>query len=457
MKRGGVWSILAFLVSLPVLLAHSTNNTLLWDTDTSVLLRTLRERNAPLSWFTGDWPLGNHFYRPLPTLTFELDQRLYGTNPLGYGWTNAILCALCVLALYWFLVEISTSRPWALAGAGLFTLWTLDLGRYLTGPLLWACVPLILVGMYRHSFRVRSYIPACLVLYFFGLELAAPEMTSPSLSYSMIGWLPGRTASVMTLFALIATAAYARYERSRNVYLPPLPSKATDPPASTRSGKLAIPKGKALWLAVSALASTAAFASYEQAVMLPAILFGVAVYFRLQRRKPDWKVHLLFWGLLVGYLVLRHYILPTDVSRYQAQQFRGGGPGAWIALADYFLPTVSILPSLWVGLSVSLLVLLTNTVMSGIVAVVSAVTTAVEARRNWRPILAGWALSGLAFLPLAFIKPFGHYHYWPLALRAIFVLGLAKLTWDLVSIAVCPPVLKAPPRPSPAPGSLPHR
>src|SRR5690349_12884450 len=34
------------------------------------------------------------------------------------------------------------------------------------------------------------------------------------LSARMIGWLPGRTASVMTVFCLIALAAYARYERT---------------------------------------------------------------------------------------------------------------------------------------------------------------------------------------------------------------------------------------------------
>jgi len=40
---------------------------------------------------------------------------------------------------------------------------------------------------------------------------------------------------------------------------------------------------------------------------------------------------------------------------------------------------------------------------------------------------------------MAWLKQFGHYHYWPLALRTIFVLGIARVAWDLVSIAACPP------------------
>lgn len=455
MRRWGIWVLLAVLLCVPVLMTHSRNPDMLKDSDTAFLVKTIRERQAPMSWFVGDWPLGNHFYRPLPTLTFELDNRLYGDRAAGYAWTNAILCALCVLALFWLLAEVSTSPPWAFAGAALFACWNIDLGSLLATPLYWAAGLLILVGLYRHSFKFRYYLPASLVLCFLAGELTLPQMSVGYLNQFMIGWLPGRTASVMTLFALLAMASYGRYERSRDRSLLDPPPTATDPPASTRTGKAAIPKHARLWLGLALLFSAAAFASYEQAVMLPGLLFGQAVYLRLKRRVPDWKAHLLFWAMLGGYLALRHFILPSGVSSYQAQQFRHG-PGVWQDLFGYGLPNFTQLVFLWAGLTESFWTIISPLTYSCILGVSSTITTIVKARSNWQTILAGWALSIVAYLPMAWLKQFGHYHYLPLALRTIFILGVGKLAWDLVLIAASPPALQAPRRLSPAPGSLPR-
>src|SRR4051812_3110536 len=109
MKRWRLWLVLLIATCIPILLAPSRSPLLLRDTDTNALLQATRQRQAPLSWFTTDWPLANHFYRPLPTLTFELDDRLSGNDPSGYGWTNAVLCALCVLALFWLVREMTDS------------------------------------------------------------------------------------------------------------------------------------------------------------------------------------------------------------------------------------------------------------------------------------------------------------------------------------------------------------
>src|SRR5947209_6221642 len=73
MKRWGIALLAVILACVPILLSHVTTHQLLQDSDTAFLLKTVRERQAPLSWFTGDWPLGNHFYRPVSTLTFEMD------------------------------------------------------------------------------------------------------------------------------------------------------------------------------------------------------------------------------------------------------------------------------------------------------------------------------------------------------------------------------------------------
>lgn len=454
MKRWHVWFLLTLLVCIPILLRHATTPALLQDTDTAFLLKIVRERHAPMSWFTGDWPLANHFYRPLPTLTFELDNYLYGTSAAGYGWTNDLLCVFSVLGLFWFLLEISVSPAWAFAGAALFSAWTADYGQLLSSLLPYLAVSLVVVGAVRHGRKVRMYAPAALVVYFLAIELAIPQ-TSQDLGQFMIGWLPGRTASVMTVFALLAGAAYARYERARNAWRPPKPPTATDRPATTKSGTAAIPNFRGLWLAFSVLMTACAFASYEQAVMLPAVLLGVAVYMRIMRREVNWFVHAYFWGLLFGYLFLRHEILPSGVSHYQAQQFRHG-PGVWQDLSSYLVPNVIPLLYIWAGF-VDITSLISAQVAYGLAAIGSTITVAVQAWRNWPTILAGWALSSLAYLPMAWLKQFGHYHYWPLALRTIFILGVGKLAWDLGSIAVCPPTRQAPPRLSPAPGSLPHR
>jgi hypothetical protein len=442
---------------LAVLQSHSSNPALLQDSDTAFLLKTIRERQAPLSWFTGDWPLQNHFYRPLPTLTFELDNALYGSNAAGYGWTNAILAALCVMALFWLLAELSSAPFWSLTGAAMFAIWNLDEGARLPVVAPWFCGAIILVGLYRHSFKFGNYLPAALVVFFLAGELAAPQVTtSRALGESVVGWLPGRTASVMTLFALVAMAAYARYERSRDRRLPQPEATAIDKPTATRTGTDAVPRYGSLWLFLSLVGTVAALASYEQAIMLPAALLAQAVYLRLRRRiNPNWRVHGAFWLLLAGYFVLRHYALPTGVSRYQAQQLRHGS-GVWIDLSGYFLPNLTEALYLWVDVSVSVLLVLAAGALLKITRIAATATTIFQTRRQWPTIVAGWALSSLAFLPMAWVKQFGHYHYWPLALRTIFVLGVGKLAWDLISIAASPPELKAPPRPSPAPGSLPH-
>src|SRR5687767_2966864 len=105
MKRWGIGLLLVLLSCVPVLLHRESSRYLLEDTDTKVLLQTIRQENAPFSWFVQDWPLRNHFYRPVSTLVFEVDSRIHGDNAAGFGLTNALLCVGCVLLLFWFLRE----------------------------------------------------------------------------------------------------------------------------------------------------------------------------------------------------------------------------------------------------------------------------------------------------------------------------------------------------------------
>lgn len=455
MKRWWVWLVMSLLLALPILLNHSRNPNLLQDSDTTALLHAIGERNAPLSWFASDWPLENHFYRPLPTLTFEIDSRLYRNDAAGYGWTNAILCTLCSLGLLWLLAELFRSPLPALAGAAIFTAWTLGwLEQDRVNPGIFAAVAaLILIGLYRHSFGFSKFLPACFVTIFLGLELVAPQDSTRQLSIRMMDWLPGRTASVMTAFCLLSMAAYLRFERARNRRLPLATPTATDRPTSTRTSDDRVPAHPWLWFGISLVAAAAALASYEQAVMLPAALLGLAVFLRWRRQLPCWGCHAAFWLMLGGYLLLRHAILPQQLSQYQSQQLRHG-PGVAADLLAYIAPYSFQLYYVWIAVLESIWALYAQYML--LLYAGSTAVAAVQSRRNLTVIATGWALSILAFLPMAWLKQFGHYHYWPMALRTILVIGVAKVAWDLISIAASRPALQAPPRPSPAPGSLPH-
>ena len=232
-----IGAAIAVLVScVPILLSHATSREMLQDTDTKVLLATIRAKNAPYSWFSSEWPLHNHFYRPVSTLSFELDNRLYGSNAAGYGMTNALLCVACVLLLFWFLREL-TDQPGVAAGATvLFAL------QSVAFPLPINTVALVLAslvafgGLLRHRLKLRYWLPAPLVI----LYLVEEAGKGGELLHGTIQWLPGRTATVMTVFALAAMAAYTRYERlgAERTERQPTP---LDPPA-TRTTKVVRPE-----------------------------------------------------------------------------------------------------------------------------------------------------------------------------------------------------------------------
>ncbi|WP_025227692.1 hypothetical protein [Fimbriimonas ginsengisoli] len=451
MKRWVGALIVTLLGCVLIFLQRSSDPGLLQDTDTRVLLATIRERHAPFSWFTGDWPLGNHFYRPISTLAFELDNRLYGSAAWGYGLTNALLCVACTLLLFWYLREL-TDRP-LLTGAStfIFVCWQTGETFWLIQAAQIVALAAIVGGLIRHRLKVRNWLPAAFVAY----EVAIQLRIAQPLSYRVIGWLPGRTASVMALFALAALATYARYERLSAERRLPDPTPL-DPPAtrSTTQAK-ATHRGVWIWPILSIFCTALALGAYEQAVMLPAILLATACTMRWQGYRVRWGWQAAFWSALVGYMALRHAFVPSDPSHYQLQQFRKG-PGVWISLSGYTIPSVFTLmtASAWVSsLPISLF---TDAPWLALLEVATDVTTFVQARRRWVLAFAGLGMSFLAFLPMAWVKQFEHYHYWPLALRSLFVAVLAWIALELTANAWSPQTRQAPPRPDPAPGSLPR-
>ncbi len=444
------------LACIPLLLHRSSHQSLLADSDTKVLLETIRHRNAPLSWFTGDWPLQNHFYRPISTLSFELDNRLYGSNAAGYGLTNALLCVACVLLLFWFLRELTDNPILSGTASVLFAFQHVGLQDAF---LIWIN-PLIaltiIVGLIRHRSKVRNWLPACLVLTYCAVEIGVVEITAyGSLGAGTIGWLPGRTATVMTVFALAAMASYARYERlsAERTLLEPSP---LDPPA-TKSRKETKSASRLTWgwVVFSVICLACALGSYEQAVMLPAALLAVAVTMRSNRFKVRWLWQVAFWSLLVGYLVLRKAIIPAGASSYQLQQFRNG-PGVRLALFSYSLPFLNGINGFLANADSGMLMLVTTGPYLFFLAAASNLTAFYQARRRWVFALAGYGISIITFLPMAWVKPFAHYHYWPLAMRSLFTGTLLWVAAELLVTAWSPQSFRAPQRLSPAPGSLPR-
>lgn len=95
------------------------------------------------------------FFRPAVALSFAVNEWMFGTSPLGYGWTNLLLAAAAAFAVYRLAVALELPRPAALLAAAVW------------------------------------------ILNFHGIGMA-------------VLWLSGRTALLLVLFAVLAATAAAR-------------------------------------------------------------------------------------------------------------------------------------------------------------------------------------------------------------------------------------------------------
>lgn len=443
--------VVVFLASVIMVLTRPVNPELLRDSDTKVLLETISQVQNPWHWFTNDWPLRNHFYRPISTLPFEWDLALHGSNAGGYSLTNALLAAVGVGLVAWWLREFTDSVAATTAGTAIFTLWLVGGAGWLLVP--WPFLPWVILvwGAVRHGKDARRYLPAFFLLTFLPYELAGIEY----LRYTILQWIPGRTASAMAIFTMSAVAAYCRYVRLAN----PLPAREPgplDPPATRSSGRLAAPPKGSLWPWIGLVHVSVALAlgAYEQAVMLPAVITGLAVSFWWQGRRVSLWLALSTWAWLPVYWLVRRAFVPSAVSQYQDQQFRSG-PGVWGSISEYIAVPFGSFANWQSYTDAGPLILLTSGPYTSLLFVAAfLVTFWVGIRDRW--VATGWILSFLAYLPMGWLHQFGHYHYWPLMLRTIAVVGLLLITGRAMISAVSPRRQLAPPRPHPAPGSLPR-
>ncbi len=443
MKRWRIWLAVPAVFSIWILAVASRNPSLLQDSDTAVLLRNLAERNNAWSWFGGDWPLFNHFYRPVSTLFFEYDRLTHPGNDSAFGFTNAVICALCLWAAFWLFCEFTQDFPLASLATTIFGIAHVMPNPFATIQVaLWIALWIPLLGFLRGPFRKKA--PAVLgamgALLFLTLILPSAPLEWKA---RIMDWLPGRTASTMTLFALLALAAFARYVRVGSEVRQGDPSPFDIPPTRSSAARRS-PEHRPGWLAASVLFVALAFGCYEQAVMIPALVTGIAVTFALRRFHPiRWWSIAPHWALLAGYLVLRSNLVPSDVSGYQAQQLRSG-PGVWLDVGFYLFPSVSLVPAIYgVGAAGALVVFLTVTyILVGQIAGNVYVWITILKNKCWL-IVSTILLAFFAYLPMGWLKFFGHYHYFPGVFFSLFVAQMIIFAAEQMKRAIAPPGVRA--------------
>lgn len=378
---------------------------MLKDSDTVGILAGIKQRGNPISYFWTDWPLENHFYRPFPSLSFALDAWIWPDWVLGFAISNALIVALLVPLVFWLGKVLSDSDWVGLGSAVLFTFWVKGipmLSFSLGFVLFWVLGIAILWGL---DFSKRlGFIGFWWLLY----GLIQPIV---ALNYRTVGWLPGRTATIMALFAFGAMIAWViAYKSSRN------------------------------WLYWAAgILVFCALASYEQAAVLPGLLMILWLVLRDSSMRFLASIPKLALGIpfliLAAYAVLRTLILPASQSRYQSQQFRDFGGGVITSLGDFLVPATrewmviqswaSLLPDSLILPNFYLALLNIGLSVLGLIYIYRL--------EEGRKILWLGFASFVAFSPMAFLHMFEHYYYFPMALRAIAIAMLVPHLWGLVS------------------------
>jgi hypothetical protein len=462
-KHWGHW-LLLLASCLPIMLARPRSNNLLLDTDTAYLLKKLTEVNNPWHWFTHDWPLGNHFYRPISTILFEFDHRLHQSSGEGFGLTQAMICCLATLSLAWLVTEFTKSLGQGIVAAWIFALWSTNGWIFrpnIDSLLLYAPPTLsIVVAIATIKFKkpLVSAITPCLGLLF--LPTLASSVSS-KLAGDTLFWLPGRTATSMTIFAFCSIAAYLRFERLNGERTPePLPT-ALDLPATRTSSQA---KSSSLsigwfWYGISLTSMALALGCYEQAVMIPFVIIAAGFWLRRTGVQTRFSFQFPFWMILFAYTIARLQFVPIGPSGYQQQQFRSG-PGVVIDLLAYIIPplfpTFNYLKAVFTDFTENYMILLDITIWAVLLRFASYVGFWSSIKKDCKLPLLAIIMAMLAFLPMAFLKEFGHYHYFPAGFMVLALIEATKAFWKTFLIAVTPQSFQAPQRSHRAPGSLPH-
>ncbi len=384
--------------------------------DTRIIARNLEKPHSPLQWFTGDWPLGNHFYRPIPTLAFEVDHAIWGPQIERYKISTWLFAAICPFALLWFAWELTRSLAFSVASAVLFAAWQSGIVQWAPWEFVFNLLALLAVGLGILVDRRKwgRWIGLGCVLWLLGgelgMRLTEGDFGGMSFSYRAMGWVPGRTATIMGLFALIALGSYCRFERT----------------------------GRWSFWMIAFVSFLCALASYELAIMLPLAFVVCGFVLWKHKVRVHWWLHALPWLVAFAYAWWHHVQLPPT-SEYRLQRRRGNHSSirdlvTWLFPAWPSLDEVLLLFSGDVGLAALIL----PAFWGSLIAMGVNAYGYVVARREWVIGGAALLLSVALYGPLAFQRMLTHYFYLALAMRSLFVitlsvfaLGEARALWGI--------------------------
>lgn len=375
--------------------------------DAVIMVQRIQEAGNPWKWFVSDWPLYNGFYRPLPSLAFELDHALFGENLVRFLIFNQVVAVACSFLVVWFVWELFRRPGAAVACGAVFAAWQAGVQD---------AVPLATIGwltalslVVRALFQDRAgllrwVVVAAVVAYAFrelGAEIADADVTGQSFSYRALGWSPGRTSTILTLFTLLTAAAYCRFERER----------------------------QAKWCVVSVVALVGAFLSYEQCVVVAGILLACGIALAVQGVHVRWWFHGVAWLLTALYVLLHRAYLPPD-TRYRLQASRGVVGGVR-GIVRFLFPASRDVVILWSNLSIGVALFLIPLPYATVAQIIANTVTWVKARRQWLPLVFGLVVSTGAYAPMSFQHFLAHYYHLPMAMRTILVVWLFILAWEL--------------------------
>jgi len=362
--------------------------------DTRIILKRLQQPHSVWEWFVGDWVLGNGFYRPLPSMLYRWDYWLWGNRLLDWKWTNGLLATVNALVLVGAVYTLTRRQSVALIAGLAFTL--RQTGFALPIPF-WVGIALLIVGTawgYLWGNWRRGALWGAIALAFtidWNFVGGLRDIHMQSFAYRAMGWIPGRTATLMTLFVLLALWGIAGYART----------------------------GRARWAALAIGGFVGAMLSYEQFVALP-VLMALAVWVVRPPRALAIRagaVCLACLLLLAPYAAFYHTHIPTQ-TQYRQQRIKRykkvptemvpwvapPAPEAWVQVEFALVEPFSLLlPDFWL-------------VQTALIAYLMALRRGLRSRSGW----LGWLGSSAAYAPVALLLPLTHYYYLPVALRALW-------------------------------------
>jgi len=192
------WLAVGLIIILGVIAyANSFSNPFMWD-DENLIVANPYIKNIQLvkNLFTKDLAFGtqfSNFYRPLQSLSFELDYYLWGLNPFGFHLTNLLLHIACALVIYFlFCLILPAARPIGLITALLFLVHPIqtEAVTYISGradPQANLFMFLSIFFYIKHSLKTRpenrSYLLASVVCFILALLSKETALILPLLIF----------------------------------------------------------------------------------------------------------------------------------------------------------------------------------------------------------------------------------------------------------------------------------